>query len=50
MKNIIIEEKNYQTLVIYFTRYDCGKSIKMSALSRINSKNYRAQRKKVFDD
>ena len=28
MKNITIEEKNYQTLVIYFTRYDCGKSIR----------------------
>ena len=32
-KNILIDEKNYANLVIYFTRYVHSKSIKMSSLN-----------------
>ena len=28
-KNILINKKNYKDLVIYFTRYDDGKSIRI---------------------
>ena len=28
-KNILFNEKNYKDLIIYFTRYDLGKSIRM---------------------
>ena len=31
-KNILIDEKKYKDLTIYFDRYDYGKSIKMSIL------------------
>ena len=31
-KNVLINEKNYKDLVIYFTRYDCWKSVKMLSL------------------
>ena len=31
-KNILVYEQNYTDFVIYFTRYDCGKSIRMSSL------------------
>ena len=31
-KNILIDEKNYKHLVIYFTRYDNGNSIRISSL------------------
>ena len=31
-KNILINQKKYKHLVIYFTRYDCGKSIRMLSL------------------
>ena len=31
-KNILVYEQNYTDFVIYFTRYDCGKLIRMSSL------------------
>ena len=31
-KNMLIDEKNYKDLVIYFTKYVCRKSIKMLSL------------------
>ena len=30
--NILINQKNYKYLVIYFTRYDLEKSVRMSSL------------------
>ena len=32
IKNILIDEKNYWDLIIYFTIYDWGKSIQMLSL------------------
>ena len=32
VKNILINEKNYKALVIYFARYDPGKLIRMLSL------------------
>ena len=32
IENILIDEKSYKDLVIYFTRYDYGKSIRILSL------------------
>ena len=31
-ENILINEKDYKDLIIYFIRYDCGKLIRMLSL------------------
>ena len=48
-KNILIDEKNYEDLTIYFARYDHGKSIRMLSLY-YHELIGKTMKEKIFDD
>ena len=51
-KIILMDEKSYKDLVIFFTRYDCEKSIRMLSLyyQELIGKIEEYERKRVLDD